>query len=209
MTYNIDIYDKTWKVTSKVTLNTELFADDKVNTTLIHEYYLLQTSNSRIAIAHTKTRWEVSGSGRKIYKQKGTGNARAGDSRSPIRRKWWVVFGPRKERNFLKDMPKKARKNALYGLLTLKAKDKELIWLTWFDLKSPKTKDALNLLSKIGIAGEKVLFVLETNNEILEKSFRNIDGVKYIHVDYLNPRDIMYHNKILFIDKALEKINTK
>ena len=127
MTYNIDIYDKTWKVASKVTLNPDLFGDDKINESLIHEYYLLQRSNARIVIAHTKTRWEVAGSWKKIYRQKGTGNARAGDSRSPIRRTGWVVFWPRKERNYTKSMPKKAKKLALYGLLSQKAKNKECL----------------------------------------------------------------------------------
>ncbi|NOZ43822.1 MAG: 50S ribosomal protein L4 [bacterium] len=94
-----------------------------MNKSLIHEYYLLQMANARIAIAHTKTRAEVKGSGKKLYKQKGTGSARVGDKRSPIRRKGGVVFGPRKERNYTKDMPKKARKLALYGILSLRAKD--------------------------------------------------------------------------------------
>ena len=78
MWYTINIYDKTWKVVSKVTLDETMFSDDKVNNNLIHEYYLLQASNARNPIAHTKTRWEVSGSGKKIYRQKGTGWARAG-----------------------------------------------------------------------------------------------------------------------------------
>lgn len=208
MTYSVDVYDKTGKVVSKVTLNEELFSDDKVNKSLIHEYYLLQTSNVRLSIAHTKTRGEVAGSGRKLYKQKGTGNARVGDKKSPIRRKGWVAFGPRKERNFLKDMPKKARRRALCGLVVLKAKDNVLMGLKGFSPKAPSTKEAATVLSKIGIAGDKVLVVLEDKNEILEKSFRNIKKVKYLHVDYLNPYDLMHYNKILFTEKALEKLNT-
>ncbi|MBR2157934.1 50S ribosomal protein L4 [bacterium] len=86
MVYSVDVYDKTGKVSSKFELNPEVFSDEKINTSLIHEYLLLQEANARNAIASTKTRGEVSGSGRKLYKQKGTGNARVGDRNSPIRR---------------------------------------------------------------------------------------------------------------------------
>lgn len=86
MAYTIDIYDINGKKASTFALNETLFADDIVNTTLIHEYYLLQASNARVNIAKVKGRGEVAGSGRKLYKQKGTGNARVGDKNSPVRR---------------------------------------------------------------------------------------------------------------------------
>ena len=121
--YAVDVYDKNGKLTSKVDLNPELFSDEIVNPSLIHEYLLLQQANARNVIASTKTRAEVAGSGRKLYKQKGTGNARVGDKNSPIRRHGGVAFGPTAERNFEKTMTKKARKLALNGLLTLKVKE--------------------------------------------------------------------------------------
>lgn len=123
MVYAVDVYDKNGKLTSKVDLNPELFSDEIVNPSLIHEYLLLQQANARNVIASTKTRAEVAGSGRKLYKQKGTGNARVGDKNSPIRRHGGVAFGPTAERNFEKTMTKKARKLALNGLLTLKVKE--------------------------------------------------------------------------------------
>lgn len=123
MVYAVDVYDKNGKLTSKFDLNPELFSDGIVNPSLIHEYLLLQQANARNVIASTKTRAEVAGSGRKLYKQKGTGNARVGDKNSPIRRHGGVVFGPTAERNFEKTMTKKARKLALNGLLTLKVKE--------------------------------------------------------------------------------------
>ena len=209
MWYTINIYDKTWKVVSKVTLDETMFSDDKVNNNLIHEYYLLQASNARNPIAHTKTRWEVSGSGKKIYRQKGTGWARAGEKRSPVRVGWGVAFWPRNERNYTKNMNKKARNLALYGLLTLKAKDNEILGLKDFDLKEPKTKDAVEILTKIGINNDKILFVLNEKNINLIKSFRNLNNVKYLLADYLNPKDLLEYNKILFLESALNKINTK
>lgn len=209
MWYNVDIYDKSGKVVSNLTLDKEIFADDKINENLIHEYYLLQTSNARISIAHTKTRGEVAGSGKKLYRQKGTGNARVGDRRSPIRVWWGVAFGPRKERNYTKSMNKKSRNLALNGLLTLKAKDKNIMGLKDFDLKEPKTKQAIEILSNIGLGNEKVLFVLNEKNVNIVKSFRNLDNVKYLLVDYLNPKDLMTYNKILFLESALNKVNSK
>ena len=209
MWYKIDIYDKTWKVVSNLTLDKEMFSDDKINKNLIHEYYLLQMSNARNPIAHTKTRWEVAGSGKKLYRQKGTGNARVGDRRSPIRVGWGVAFGPRKERNYVKSMNKKSRNLALNGLITLKAKDKSILGLKDFDLKEPKTKKAIEILTNIWLGQDKVLFVLNEKNTNLIKSFRNLNNVKYLLVDYLNPKDLMEYNKILFLESALNKVNSK
>ena len=127
MAYSIDIYDINGEKVSTFDLDETLFSDAIVNKDLIHEYYLLQMSNARVNIAKVKGRGEVSGSGRKLYKQKGTGNARVGDKNSPIRRGGGVAFGPRGERNFTKVMTKKARKIALQGLLTLKAQQNELM----------------------------------------------------------------------------------
>ena len=209
MWYTVDIYDSTWKVISNLQLNDEIFSDDKINHNLIHEYYLLQTSNARNPIAHTKTRWEVAGSGKKLYKQKGTGNARVWDRRSPIRVGWGVAFWPRNEKNYTKSMNKKSRNLALNWILTLKAKDNSIIWLKDFDMKEPKTKQALDVLTKIWINNDKILFVLNEKNINLIKSFRNLNNVKYLLADYLNPKDLLEHNKVLFIESALNKINSK
>ncbi|HKL43845.1 MAG TPA: 50S ribosomal protein L4 [Candidatus Absconditabacterales bacterium] len=209
MGYTIDIYDKTGKVVSNLKLNDKIFSDDKINQNIIHEYYLLQTSNSRNSIAHTKNRGEVAGSGKKLYRQKGTGNARVGDRRSPIRVGGGIAFGPRKERNYTKNMNKKTRGFALNSLLTLKAKDKNILGLKDFNLKEPKTKTASDILLKIGINEEKILFVLNEKNINLIKSFRNLNNVKYLLADYLNPKDLMEYDKVLFLESALNKINTK
>jgi len=209
MWYTVDIYDKSGKVVSNLKLDDSIFSDEKINHNLIHEYYLLQTSNARNPIAHTKNRWEVSWSGKKLYRQKWTGNARVWDRRSPIRVGWGVAFWPRNERNYTKDMNKKSKKLALYGLLTIKAKWNDILGLKDFDLKEPKTKDAVEILTKIWINNEKILFVLNEKNINLIKSFRNINNVKYLLADYLNPKDLLEYNKILFLESALNKINTK
>ncbi|MCX6822684.1 MAG: 50S ribosomal protein L4 [candidate division SR1 bacterium] len=207
MAYSIDIYDINGKKVSTFALDETLFSDAIVNTDLIHEYYLLQASNARINIAKVKGRGEVAGSGRKIYKQKGTGNARAGDKNSPIRRGGGVAFGPRGERNFTKVMTKKARKIALQGLLTLKAQQNELMGVQKIGFTTPKTKPAAELLQKLGLQSQKVLFVMSDNDENLKKSFRNLEGVKYLSVDYLNPFDLMHADKVLFTEASLAKLN--
>ncbi|AHB40846.1 50S ribosomal protein L4 [candidate division SR1 bacterium RAAC1_SR1_1] len=209
MVYSVDIYDKKGKVVSTVDLNEDIFADGNVNESLIHEYVILQASNARHNIACTKGRGEIAGSGRKIFKQKGTGNARAGDRNSPVRKGGGVAFGPRGERNFEKAMNKKARRNALMGIITLKAKDKALLGLKDFDLTEPKTKDLLDIVKNIGIEGKKALFVLGSKNQNIEKSLRNIANVKYITVGYLNPLDVMSASKVVFFETALQAINSK
>ena len=206
MVYSVDVYDKNGKVASKFDFNGDVFVDEKVNQSLIHEYLLLQTANARNVIASTKTRAEVSGSGRKLYKQKGTGNARVGDKNSPIRRHGGVAFGPTSERNFEKTMTKKARKLALNGLLTLKLKDNAVSGLD-LDAMTPSTKSAISLLSTMGQSGKKVLLVLDKKEDGIVKSFRNIEGVKYLLVDYLNPYDLMNADAVVFLKPALEIVN--
>ena len=207
MVYTIDIYDKSGKVVSNFALDETIFDDALVNKDLIHEYYLLQTSNARHNIASVKWRWEVHGSGRKLYKQKGTGGARPGDKNSPVRKWWWVAFGPRGVENYTKSMNKKARKIALNSIITLKAKAGELMGLKDIKLGAPKTKDAQEILKNIWIATKKVLFVVAEKDENILKSFRNIPKVKYLYVDYLNPADLMWYHTVLFLESALATLN--
>lgn len=209
MAYSIDIYDKAGKVVSKFTLDETLFSDSLVNKDLIHEYYLLQTSNARQNLAKVKGKGEVSGSGKKLYKQKWTWGARSGGKQSPIRRGGWVAFGPRGVENYTKTMTKKSRKIALNGIITLKAKAGELIGLKDLSLSAPKTKDAQDILKNIWIAAKKVLFVVSKKDENILKSFRNLAKVKYLYVDYLNPADLMSYHTVLFMEDALANLNTK
>ena len=206
MAYSIDIFDTTWKVVSTFALDEKLFCDEIINQDLIHEYYLLQMSNARNNPAKVKWRGEVHGSGRKLYKQKGTGNARVGDKNSPIRRGGGVAFGPRGENNYTKTMNKKARRLALHGLLTLKAQQKDLMWVTGLSFDAPKTKSALDVLQNLGLTNKKIVVVLDKNDENLKKSFRNIEGVKYLLVNYLNPFDIMHADKLLFTENSLQEL---
>lgn len=206
MVYSVDVYNTEGKVISKVDLNAEIFSDEKINKTLIQEYVLLQQANARVAIASTKDRSEVSGSGKKLYRQKWTGNGRVGDKNSPLRRHGWIAFGPTSARNFEKVMTKKARKNAMNGIITMKAQESALCGLSLTEME-PKTKDALSIIDKMWLSGQKLLLVLDSRNAGIEKSFRNIAKVKYILVDYLNPRDVLHADKVIFLENALTKLN--
>jgi len=209
MAYTIDIYDKSGKVVSNFALDEAIFADSLVNKDLIHEYYLLQTSNARHNIACVKGRWEVHGSGKKLYKQKWTWGARAGGKQAPTRKWGWVTFGPRGVENYTKNMNKKARKIALNSIITIKAQAGELMGLKDITLEAPKTKEAQAILKNIWIADKKVLFVIAQKDEAVLKSFRNLPKVKYLSVDYLNPADLMSYHTVLFLESALANLNNK
>lgn len=208
MAYSIDIYDKDGKVVSKFALDEAIFADSLVNKDLIHEYYLLQTSNARHNIAKAKWRGEVAWSGRKLYKQKGTGGARSWGKQSPIREWGWVAFGPTGKENYTKTMTKKSRRLALNSIITLKAQAGELMGIKNFTLNAPKTKEAKDILKNIGIDTKKVLFVLPSKDENIIKSFRNLPKLKYLFIDYLNPADLMWYHTVLFLESALTNLNT-
>ncbi len=103
-------------------------------------------------------------------------------------------------------MTKKARKKAMNGIITMKAQESALYGLA-LEKMEPKTKEAVSIVEKMGLANQKVLLVLDAKNEGIEKSFRNIAKVKYILVDYLNPRDVLHADKVVFLEEALKKIN--
>ncbi len=206
MTYTIQVYNKDGKATGKLSLNEALFNDERINDDLIHEFFLLQQANARHPIAHTKTRAEVTGSGRKLYRQKGTGNARVGEASSPIRRHGGVAFGPRNDVNHSKTMNKKMKKLALCGIITLKAKNEQLMGLEATPLKAIKTKDAASVLGKIGLSNNKTLIVMPEKDEIVIKSFNNIPRTKSILADYINPVDLLQYDKILLLEGSMEKI---
>ena len=208
MGYSVDVYNIEGKIVSKVDLNPDLFSEEKINKTLIQEYLLLQQANGRVAIANTKDRSEVSGSGKKLYRQKWTGNARVGDRKSPLRRHGWIVFWPTSARNFEKDMTKKARRAALNGIISMKAQNSALYGLS-LDKMEPKTKEAITIIEKMWLSNQKILLVLDSKNEWIEKSFRNIAKVKHILLDYLNPRDLLHADMVVFLENALIQLNNK
>lgn len=209
MVYKIDVYSAAWKKVKERELNAQIFDDSNVNEWLIHEFVLMQLSNARNPIAHTKTRWEVNLSWKKLYRQKGTGRARVWDAWSPIRRHWWVAFWPRNNANFQKDMPKMMRRKALLWSLILKVRDWEVVCLDKYPFDEIKTKNAVSTLSNLWLSEQKVLLVVPTLEDNVVKSFRNIENLKYLSVDYVNPYDLLTYKKVVFLEEAFDRLEQR
>ncbi len=197
--------DQKWKEAWKVELNKAVFSV-KINEDLIHRSLVYQMANARINLAHTKTRWERRGSTRKLYRQKGTGRARMGSARSPIRKKGWVAFGPRNNRTFAISMNKKERRLALFSILSSKVKNKDLIILNDIKLKEIKTKSMIDVFKNIPYQ-EKALLALPERNEILEKSAANIPYVKTVSVNYLNTHDLLKYKTLVLLKGSVDHLN--
>lgn len=201
----IDIYsqDGTKKGTKEV--DTNVFSVNETTQSLVYDYLRLQRNNARIPIAHTKNRWEVSWSGKKLYRQKWTWSARVWAKRSPTRRHGGVAFWPSNERNWELSMTKKAKKKAIGWLLAMKMQDREVIWLETFTLPAIKTKEAYTILEKLPCKGTK-LIILPKADEVLSKSLRNIPDVSCILASYINPYDVLTHKYVIFVADALDLI---
>ena len=203
MSYTIQVVDMQGKEVKKHDLPTNIFAEEKVNQGLIHEYVVMYLANQRQSTAHTKTRGEIRGSGRKLYAQKGSGKARVGDAASPIRRKGGTVFGPRNERNWSKAMPKKMKVKALTSAVSLKAQADKIMGLDAYTVEKMKTKEAVATLKSIGLDGVKTLLVTAGKDESVIRTFNNIPTVKMTTVNQLNAYDVMSTKQILFVGEAL------
>jgi len=159
-----------------------------------------------MVVAHTKTRWDRRGSTRKIYKQKGTGRARMGSNRSPIRKKGWVAFGPRNTVNFELSMNRKERRKALFVVLSSKLANKELIIIDKIEFSDVKTKNMEKVLKALPYE-KNVLLALSEKNEMIEKSASNLPYVKSILVDYLNVKDLLKYKTLVLLKDSLSNLD--
>jgi len=198
------LYSQKGEMTGEVELPKEIF-EVPFNKDLVHQALVRQLANKRTATAHTKTRAEVRGGGRKPFRQKGTGNARQGTIRAPHMRGGGVVFGPRNTRNFTKDMPKKQRRKALFCALSEKARDNEIIAIEGYKAEKPQTKVFSAMLQKLPIEKD-VLIVIPEKNQIIQQSSRNIPFVKTILANYINIKDLQKYEKILLFKDTIDKI---
>lgn len=206
MNYIVPVIDVNGKELSSVTLDTLVFTQDNVNSDLIHEYTLMQLSNARQSNAHTKTRWEVAFSWKKLKKQKG-GWARTWDKWSPIRKKWWVAFGPSNEINWSKTMTRKQRLLALLWAFITKLENKEVVVVDGYEQSKISTKWAYSLLKGLKNENKNNLVMSQNYDEYLSKSFRNIEDTKYVSVDFMNVIDLLKSTRIMIIGKdGLTKI---
>lgn len=195
------LYNAQGKKTGMVTLPEALF-DVAWNDSLMHQVVTSMQGNARTPVAHTKTRGDVRGGGKKPWRQKGTGRARHGSTRSPIWRGGGITHGPRNEKNYARTIPRTMRTKALYMALSKKLKDGEIIFVDRLPFETPKTALARKALVALSGAGfEKLatkrknaaLIALSNPDDAARKSFRNIGSVLCADVRNLNPMSVLGH----------------
>ena len=191
--------------TKELKLNDNIWGIEP-NDAVLYDAVRLSMSNSRIATASTKTRSEVSGGGRKPWRQKSTGNARQGSIRATQWRGGGIVFGPTPNKNYKKKQNKKERRLAILSALSYKLKDNELIVLDELNFKTNKTKEMTELLTKLNIRNNKVLVVVEELTENLYLSVRNLANVKLVRFNEVNTFDLVSADNLLITESALKKL---
>ena len=202
----IDVYNIEGKKVSTLDLNEAVFGI-KPNEKIVHIALVNYLANQRQGTSNTKTRSEVSGGGRKPWKQKGTGRARQGSIRAPQWFKGGIALGP-KPRDYRYTINKKERRLAIKSVLSSKVLESNLVVIDNLDLKEIKTKNMVKALDALKIEG-KALIVLPEKNENVQKSARNIEGVKTSLVNTINVYDLLKYNKlVLTVDtvKSLEEV---
>lgn len=200
---SIPIFNSKGKEIEKFELNKELFTGE-VNKGVLYQFVRMYNANQRCGTASTKTRGDVSGGGKKPWRQKGTGRARAGSTRSPLWRGGGKVFGPH-PRNFHYDIPKKIKKLALLSSLNAKIFDEKLIGIDAIALAEPKTKQFQAIVDALKLEGRS-LFVLESIDEKTKRASRNIKGVTIRNYKDFNPVDVLNCNTVVMSRSALEKV---
>lgn len=200
------VYDNKGKEIKQIDLPESVFGLDW-NADLVHQVMTSMQTNERVAIAHTKTRGEVSGTGKKPWKQKGTGRARHGSRRSPIWVGGGVAHGPRNDKNFDRKVNKKMKTKSLYVILSQKLRDGEILLVDNLKFSAPKTKEALGTLTSLSkIKGYETLITKKKNSaylavgendENVKKSFANISNIKLDEVRNLNPLDLLTYKYIV------------
>lgn len=213
------IYNKEGKEAGKLKLP-EIFATPW-NADLVHQVVTSMMSNARDPIAHTKTRGEVRGGGKKPWQQKGLGRARHGSIRSPIWVGGGIAHGPRNDKNFSRKVNKKMKAKALFAVLSRKLKDNEVVFVDGLSFSEPKAKEAKAVLSALsGVKGMEKLggkrvnaayIALGTKDAALEKSFRNFGNVEVGEVRNLTPLDILNYKYVIITDPkaAVETLKAK
>ena len=200
----VDVYNLNKEIVGKIDLNDDIFNGD-VKLNLVKAYVEYQLAKKRGGNAHTKTRGEVKGSGKKPYKQKGTGRARAGSVKSPIWKGGGIVFGPRK-RSYEIKLNKKEKKKALVSSINYKLNNEKIFVLDKIELDEIKTKNIANILDKFEINSATIV---DFGNKNLMLSSRNIPNIKYLDDNAVNVFDLMKHEYLLISQESIKKIEER
>jgi len=198
---NLNVLDLEGKQKGKIDIADNIVSQE-ANDEILHQEVRRYLAAGRSGTHKTKERSEVSGGGRKPWRQKGTGNARAGSNRSPLWRHGGITFGPKPRDYSFKLNRKVIRKSKLIAL-TEKFKNDRIIVVDRLDFEEPATKKAYEILVSLKISGEKVLLALDSANSAAGKSFRNIPEVKVVSIKGLNTYDILIADYLFFTKKSL------
>jgi large subunit ribosomal protein L4 len=198
----VDVINTKAEKVSQLELNDAIYAV-AVKTSVLHEVVTMQLAARRAGTAAVKGRSDVRGSGKKLFRQKGTGRARRGDVKAPLLRGGGVVFGP-EPRSYERRVPKKIKRLALKMALSVKLKDDALMVLQPFELERIKTRDMVAVLDNLKL--ESALIVTAGDDEKLALSTRNIPAVKVLRCEGLNVYDILKYEKLVLLESTLERI---
>ena len=205
---SVSLYNQQGKEVDKLELPAGIF-DLKINSELISQALTTQLANSRQSIAHAKDRSEVSGGGKKPWRQKGTGRARHASIRSPLWAGGGVTFGPRSEKNFSKKINKKMKRQALLMVLSGKFNDDEIIFLDELKLQQPKTKEAFEIIAKLNKSLKKelnkgTLIIMPKKDENISRAVKNLKKISIISATSLNVIDLLEKRYLLIPRESVE-----
>ena len=199
----VDVLSVDGKKVKELELNENVFGIEP-NENIVHSVIVNYLANQRQGTQNTKTRAEVSGGGRKPWRQKGTGRARQGSIRAPQWIKGGIALGPR-PRSYSYKINKKEKRLAIKSILSSKVAEKELVVLDKLELKEIKTANMVKVLNNVKAEG-KTLILLPANNENVLKSSRNIEGVKTLTVDTINAYDLVKYNNLVVTEETVKKL---
>lgn len=204
----LPVYNLEGKKVSSIELNESVFALPK-NDALLHEVYVSLSANERGVFAHTKGRGERSGSGKKPWKQKHTGRARAGSVRSPLWRKGGIIFGPKKDRNFSKKINRKVRQKAIKIALSEKVRSDALRIVDSFSLSEWKTKAVATALSALSVSGKSAIIAFSQGESGIDRASRNIPKVLPLPIHTMNTKDLLDHQILLLSSGAVADLEKR
>lgn len=198
----VDLYNREGQKVGDISLSENIFGVE-VNENVLHQVVVAQLANKRQGTQSAKTRSEVSGGGKKPWRQKGTGRARQGSIRAPQWIHGGVVFAP-KPRDYRMSIPKSMRRVAMKSALTSKVNENSMVVLEDLQLDTPKTKEIVKMLN--GVSAKKALIVVSESNQVVYKSTRNIEGTTVVPVNNLNVYDILKYETLIVVKDAVSKI---
>lgn len=200
----MNVYNQSGQNIGQVEVSSDIF-ETVINQGVIHQVVVMHLANKRVGTASTKRRDEVAGSGRKLFRQKGTGMARAGSRRSPLRIGGGSVFGP-KPRDYGFSVPKKVKRSAIKSVWADKFQNDNVVVVDSLNFDRPKTKQILAMMKGLGLSDIKTLVVLDESNDNVYYSARNVPRLNVRVWNTISTYDILWHDKIVVTQNALKNI---